>query len=148
LIPYEKVANLLKEVLPVSGSTNQETVREHLHIVAERMEAELGEERQPDPVKPEVDPKLLLSDGPMTVGLDDGYVRAADKEGFFEVIVGRSVVAFRRQEEDAVPTPKCFGFQQGQTPPSVQLPPQPWDQEAVAALCRPTIPSHGDDSGS
>ena len=26
LIPYEKVADLLKEVLPVSGSTNQETV--------------------------------------------------------------------------------------------------------------------------
>jgi hypothetical protein len=28
LIPYEKVADLLKEVLPVSESTNQETVRE------------------------------------------------------------------------------------------------------------------------
>jgi hypothetical protein len=37
LIPYEKVADLLKEVLPVSGSTNQETVCEHLHAVAERM---------------------------------------------------------------------------------------------------------------
>ena len=47
LIPYEKVADLLKEVLPVSESTNHETVREHLHAVAERMEAELGEERQP-----------------------------------------------------------------------------------------------------
>ena len=50
LIPYEKVADLLKEVLPVGESTNHETVREHLQAVAERMEAELGEERQPYPV--------------------------------------------------------------------------------------------------
>lgn len=112
LIPYEKVADLLKEVLPVSESTNHETVREHLQTVAERIEAELGEERQPDPVKPEVDPELPLPDGPMMVGLDGGYVRAAHKEGFFEVIAGRSVVAFRRRKEDAVPPPKCFGFVQ------------------------------------
>lgn len=109
---YEKVADLLKEVLPVSESTNHETVREHLQAVAERMEAELGEERQLDPVKPEVDPKLPLPDGPMTVRLDGGYVRAAHKEGFFEVIAGRSVVAFRRREEDTAPPPNCFGFVQ------------------------------------
>ena len=116
LIPYEKVADLLKEVLPVSESTNHETVREHLQAVAERMEAELGEERQPDPVKPEEDPELPLPDGPMTVGIDGGYVRAAHKEGCFEVIAGRSVVAFRRREEDAVPPPKCFGFVQTYDP--------------------------------
>ena len=116
MIPYEKVADLLKEVLPVSESTNHETVREHLQTVAERMEAELGEERRPDPVKPEGDPELPLPDGPMTVGLDGGYVRAAHKEGFFEVIAGRSVVAFRRREEDTVPPPKCFGFVQTYDP--------------------------------
>jgi hypothetical protein len=98
LIPYERVVDLLKEVLPVTESTNQETVREHLRAIAERVEAELGEERQPDPVKPEEDSSLPLPDGLMTVGLDGGYVRAAHKEGFFEVIAGRSVVAFRRQE--------------------------------------------------
>ena len=112
LIPYEKVTDLLKEVLPVSESSNHETVREHLQAVAERMEAELGEERQPDPVKPEEDLGLPLPDGPMTVGIDGGYVRAAHKEGCFEVIAGRSVVPFRRREEDAVPPPKCFGFVQ------------------------------------
>jgi hypothetical protein len=48
----------------------------------------------------------------MTVGLDGGYVRAAHKEGFFEVIACRSVIAFRGREEDAVPSPKCFGFVQ------------------------------------
>jgi hypothetical protein len=31
------------------------------------------------------------------VGIDGGYVRVAHKEGFFEVIAGRSVVAFRRK---------------------------------------------------
>jgi len=116
LIPYEKVADLLKEVLPVSESTNHETMREHLQAVAERMEAELGAERQPDPVKPEEDPDLPLPDGLMTVGIDGGYVRAAHKEGCFEVIAGRSVVAFRRREEDAIPPPKCFGFVQTYDP--------------------------------
>jgi hypothetical protein len=116
LIPYEKVADLLKEVLPVSESTHHEMVREHLQTVAERMEAELGEERQPDPVQPEVTAELPLPDGPMTVGIDGGYVRAAHKEGCFEVIAGRSVVAFRRKEEDAGPPPKCFGFVQTYDP--------------------------------
>ena len=51
-IPFERVADLLKEVLPVGDSTNHETVREHLQGVAERMEAELGEERQCDPFQP------------------------------------------------------------------------------------------------
>ena len=43
LIPFEKVADLLKEVLPVGESTNHETVREHLQAIGERIEADLGE---------------------------------------------------------------------------------------------------------
>lgn len=43
--------------------------------------AELGEERQPDAVKPKEDSGLPLPDGPMTVGPDGGYVRGARKEG-------------------------------------------------------------------
>lgn len=56
--------------------------------------------------------ELPLPDGPMTVGIDGGYVRAAHKQGNFEVIAGRSVVAFRREEGDSVPPPKCLGFVQ------------------------------------
>lgn len=52
LIPFEKVANLMKEVLPVGETTNHETIREHLQAVAERMEKELGEERQPRSFSP------------------------------------------------------------------------------------------------
>jgi hypothetical protein len=44
-----------------------------------------------------------LADGPITVGLDGGFVRAAHKQGWFEVIAGKSVVAFRRDEEGEVP---------------------------------------------
>lgn len=53
-----------------------------------------------------------LPDGPITLGIDGGYVRAAHKEGFFEVIAGRSVVAFRRAADDEVPESKCFGYVQ------------------------------------
>ena len=57
-------------------------------------------------------PLLEFNHGPMTVGLDGGYLRAAHKQGCFEVIAGRSVVAFRRAEGDPVPPAKCFGFVQ------------------------------------
>ena len=53
-----------------------------------------------------------MPDGPITVGIDGGYVRASHKQGNFEVIADRSVVAFRRKAGDSVPPPKCFGFVQ------------------------------------
>src|SRR5260221_715998 len=53
-----------------------------------------------------------LPDGPITVGTDGGYVRASHKQGWFEVIAGKSVVAFRREDGDEVPSAKCFGFVQ------------------------------------
>jgi hypothetical protein len=54
----------------------------------------------------------LYQNGPITVGIDGGYVRAAHKQGWFEVIAGKSVVAFRRDDEGEVPSAKCFGFVQ------------------------------------
>ena len=111
---FAKVADLLCDVLPVDDSVNAETVRTHLQAVAERMEEELGEERQGNlfegsEAEWEQQP---LPDGPITVGLDGGYVRAAHKQGWFEVIAGKTVVAFRRTEEREVPADKCFGFVQ------------------------------------
>jgi len=84
LIPFAKVAELLQEVLPLDA-TNHETVRQHLLATAQRMEAELGEERQlrlfqDEPEEWEQQP---LPDGLITVGMDGGYVRAAHKEGLF-----------------------------------------------------------------
>jgi hypothetical protein len=46
LIPFARVADLLKEVLPVGDSVNQESIRAHLYATAERIERELGDERQ------------------------------------------------------------------------------------------------------
>ena len=46
LIPFAKVVELLKDVVPVADSVNAETVRAHWHATAERIEPELGEECQ------------------------------------------------------------------------------------------------------
>ena len=114
LIPFARVAALLKEVLPVGDSTNQETIRSHLQETAERMEQELGDERPLNLFEGSEEEweQLPLPDGPMTVGIDGGYVRTAHKQGWFEVIAGKSVVAFRREEAGEVPSAKCFGFVQ------------------------------------
>ena len=113
LIPYAKVAELLKDVLPVADTLNQETVRSHLHAIANRIEQGLGEESVRLFEGSDQDwEEQPLPDGPMTVGIDGGFVRAARKEGWFEVIAGKSVVAFRREENDQTPSAKCFGFVQ------------------------------------
>ena len=114
LVPFAKVADLLKEVLPGGDASNQETIRNHLQATAERIEQELGDERQLNLFEgtEEEWEQQPLPDGPITVGIDGGYVRAAHEQGVFEVIAGKSVVAFRREEEGNVPSAKCFGFVQ------------------------------------
>lgn len=95
MLPYAKVAEFLEELLPV-GNTNQETIRQHLFDSGERLEQELGEERPSLTEGTDEDwEQLPVPDGPMTVGIDGGYIRAAHKQGCFEVIAGKSVVAFR-----------------------------------------------------
>ena len=112
LIPFAKVADLLREVLPADA--DDETIRRHVQATGPRMEQELGEERQLNLFddEPSEQEEQNPPDGPITLGIDGGYVRAAHKEGFFEVIAGRSVVAFRRASEDEVPESKCFGYVQ------------------------------------
>ena len=113
LIPYAQVAGLLKDVLPVSPRLHRETVRRHLHMTAGKLEQALGEERDRLFAGSEDDwAAQPLPDGPMTVGIDGGMIRARHKAGFFEVIAGKSVVAFRRDEEDDMPSAKRFGFVQ------------------------------------
>ena len=104
LIPFARAADLLKEVLPVGDSLNPETIRSHLQVTAERIEQELGEERQLNRFEGSEEEweQQPLPDGPITVGIDGGYVRAAHKQGWFEVIAGKSVVAFRREDEGEV----------------------------------------------
>src|SRR3954451_9945793 len=93
LVSYDLTAGLLKDVLPVDTRTNAATIRNHLHKVALRQEAELGDER---PRFLEGDPadgkELPVPEGPIVVGLDGAYLRNwHDKQKKFEVIVGKSV---------------------------------------------------------
>ena len=77
-----------------------ETMRQHLFQAAERIEGELGEERASLIEGCEEDwEQLPTPDGPLTVGLDGGFVRARHKRGCFEVIVGKSVLEFKRDAE-------------------------------------------------
>ena len=98
----------------MGDTLNSETVRHHLQATGERLEQELGDERPPNLFEGSEEEweQQPLPDGPITVGIDGGYVRAAHKQGWFEVIAGKSVVAFRREEEGEVPSAKCFGFVQ------------------------------------
>ena len=106
-ISFELSRQLLAEVLPLHEEFNQATLRNHLLAVGERLENELGEERN---VFIEGCPhdwaNLPRPDLPLTVGIDGGYVHSnhppSRTEGCFEVIVGKSIKA------DG--TAKCFGF--------------------------------------
>jgi hypothetical protein len=105
LLPYGVTVDILEEVLPLQARVA--TVYRELQQVAERLEGELGDE-QPfffEGCQRDWD-RLRRPDGPLTVGIDGGYVHARDgdnrKAGWFEVIVGKSVVT----DGGA----KCFGF--------------------------------------
>src|SRR4051812_32171020 len=60
LISFGMTAALLRDVPPVAGTTNPETVRQHLHRVADRYDAELGTDqsslRKDDPVTGQASP--------------------------------------------------------------------------------------------
>jgi hypothetical protein len=114
LVSYGLAARLLGDVLPLGQPVAPERVRRHLHAVAEREEAALGEE--PDAVWSGCERDLdgmPLPDGPAYVGVDGGFVR--DRAGsWFEVVAGKCVPGFRRsapEDEEARPA-KCFAFVQ------------------------------------
>jgi hypothetical protein len=93
LVPYAAAAELLAEVLPIVAGANAMTIRQHVLDVAERAEAELGEEQYSfiDGC-PAQWQKLPIPEGRIVVGLDGGYVRNwHDRKSNFELIVGRSL---------------------------------------------------------
>jgi hypothetical protein len=114
LISYGLTAQALKDFLPVDTTLNATTVQNHTLAVAQRWEDELGEEQWAfiDGCQRDWE-GLPIPDGPITVGIDGGYVRNWDeKKQHFEVIVGKSILAFRREDEEDIPSSKCFGFVQ------------------------------------
>ena len=110
LVAYNLTAELLKDVLPVGTTANAETIRRHLHRLAARSEAELGDE-QPAFVDgcPSIWNELPHPEGRIVVGLDGGYVRDWHyKANHFEVVVGKSVPEDRDD--------RYFGFVQNHDP--------------------------------
>ena len=101
LIPFGFTVDLLKDVLPVGTTLNAETVRNHLHRVATRMEGELGHERASFiEGSPSDRARLPLPQGPVVVGIDGGHVRAREpgrtgRQRNFEVVVGQFIAEDR-----------------------------------------------------
>lgn len=87
---FDKTAQLLQDVLPVSTTINDVTIRNHLHKIAKRQESEL--EGKPVCISGCANDwaKLPKPDKPLTVGIDGGYIRSwENKKDNFEVIVGK-----------------------------------------------------------
>jgi hypothetical protein len=105
LLPFGVTVEMLEELLPLQASHT--AIHRHTQQVAERLERELGEEQMffVEGCQRDWD-RLPQPDGPLTVGIDGGYVHAREgdnrKAGWFELIVGKSVPS----EGPA----KCFGF--------------------------------------
>ena len=101
LMSFGITVDLLKDVLPVGATLNAETVRNHLHHVAARAEAELGEEQFAFiEGSSHQRARLPLPERPIVVGVDGGYVRARepDRDGrqtHFEIMVGKSMAEDR-----------------------------------------------------
>ena len=106
LVSYGVTVDLLRDVLPVARTLNPETVRDQLHRVAERADADLDDvPRRLAEGTPRDWAALPPPEGEIVVGLDGGYVRGREKRGEagnFEVLVGRSMPADRDS--------RSFGF--------------------------------------
>ena len=108
LMSYGLTVEYLEEVLPIRA--NVATVFRKMHTVAERIESEFGDEQHTYVEGCQRDwESLPIPDGPITVGIDGGYVHARDetsrKAGSFEVIVGKVITT------EGVK--KSFGFVNG-----------------------------------
>ena len=114
LMSYGMTVKLLEDVLPMDDPLNAFTIRQHVWNVAERMERELGEEQPCFINGCQRDwNQLPMPDGPLTVGIDGGYVREQHKQGHFEVIAGKSILAFQRDEEGKQElSGRCFAWVQ------------------------------------
>ena len=114
LVSYGLTVDALTDFLPLEVTLDVKTVRHDTLTVAERCEAELGKEQWSfiDGC-PRDWGHLPIPDGPITVGIDGGYVRDWEtKQRNFEVIVGKSTLAFKRDEDEDHPSSKRFGFVQ------------------------------------
>ena len=82
LVSYGLTAQALKDFLPVDTTLNATTIQNHTLTVAQRCEDELGEEQWAFVEGCPADWETLpIPDGPITVGIDGGYVRIGREKG-------------------------------------------------------------------
>jgi len=114
LVSYGWTAQALKDFLPVEATLKATTIHHHTLTVTQRCEDELGEEQWAVVEGCLADWETLPSpDGSLTVGIDGGSVRhGEEQQQHFEVMIGKSRLAFRRDDEEDVPSSQCFGFVQ------------------------------------
>lgn len=93
LVSYGASVNLLKDVLPIDKQLTAETVRRHLKRVGKRLESDLADEHCSFvEISAYEREQLPVPDGPITVGIDGGYVRSRKKgQSHFEVTVGKLI---------------------------------------------------------
>jgi hypothetical protein len=105
LVSYGLTARALKDFRPVDATRTATTIQHHTLAVAQRGEDERGEEQWAFVEGCSADGATLPSpDGPMTVGIAGGYRRNWEaKQPHCEVMVGTSMLAFRRDDEDDLP---------------------------------------------
>lgn len=88
---FQQTSKLLQDILPLHGTLNGSTIRNHLHKIAKRQESELEEKPACISGCAKDWAKLPKPDKPLVVGIDGGYVRNwNDKQSNFEVIIGKS----------------------------------------------------------
>ena len=76
LMSYDLTTKLLEDTLPMDAALHASTIREHVCKAAQRLENELGEEHFSFMEGCQRDwNRLPQPDGPLTVGIDGGYVR-------------------------------------------------------------------------
>ena len=113
LLSYGATTKLLTELLPLDEELNAVTIRNHLLKVAEQSEAEV----EPEQVSfiegcPAAWAELPIPNGPLAIGIDGRFIRNQRDKGWFEVIAGKSVLEFRRDDTGQNKSSKCFGFVQ------------------------------------
>ncbi len=111
LVLYGLTVQALQDILPVKETLSVSTVRSNTLAVAQRCESELGAEQWSflDGC-PRDWGNLPIPEGPITVGIDGGYVRDWDEQKRqFEVIVGKSILAFKRRTWRIFPPANALG---------------------------------------
>jgi hypothetical protein len=115
---YGSAAKHLHDAFPIDQRHGDVTVRNHTLQAARRMEERLGPEKVIflDGCQAERE-RLPIPDGPLFLGLDGGIVQARrgvtnlKSPHLFEVIAGKSILAFHRDDpEDVPPSSKCFAL--------------------------------------